>query len=72
LFYITEQEKAMNFESICDRVSRERAIREDSTVEPVDCPEGIELPQYKVIKPKEKQVKYLFSDGTAPEDYLNL
>jgi hypothetical protein len=62
----------MNFESICDRVSRERTIREDSTIEPVDYPEGIEPVRYKVIKPKNKQVKHLFSDGTAPEEYLNL
>jgi hypothetical protein len=62
----------MNFESIYDRASRKRAIREGSPVEIVDCPEGIEPPEYKVIKPKEKQVKHLFSDGTAPEDYLNL
>jgi hypothetical protein len=62
----------VNFEDIYFGSIYERAIRERSSVEIVDYPEGIEPPEYKVIKPKEKQVKYLFSDGTAPEDYLNL
>jgi hypothetical protein len=60
------------FESIYKETSRERKSDLEESTEVVDYPEGIELPQRKVVKFRDKQVEYFYPDGTSVSEWLNL
>jgi hypothetical protein len=60
------------FESIYKETSRERKSDLEESTEVVDYPDGIELPQRKVVKFRDKQVEYFYPDGTPVSEWLNL